>query len=44
VTGYEAAMEVFRQQACVSGLIAQRYLAGLPPGAARDEMPTARGR
>lgn len=38
VTGYEAVMEVFRQRACASGLIAQRYLDRLPPGAARDEM------
>lgn len=38
VTGYEAAMDVFRQRACASGPIAQRYLASLPPGAARDEM------
>jgi len=38
VTGYEAAMEVFRQRAFASGPIAQRYLSGLPAGAARDEM------
>jgi cytochrome P450 len=38
VTGYEAAMEVFRARACASGPIAQRYVVGLPPGAARDEM------
>ncbi len=38
VTGYEAAMDVFRQRACASGPIAQRYVVGLPPGAARDEM------
>ncbi len=38
VTGYEAAMDVFRRRACASGPIAQRYLASLPPGAARDEM------
>lgn len=38
VTGYDAAMEVFRQRACASGPIAQRYVVGLPPGAARDEM------
>ena len=38
VTGYEAAMEVFRHRACASGPIAQRYVVGLPPGAARDEM------
>jgi cytochrome P450 len=38
VTGYEAAMEVFRHRGCASGPIAQRYVVGLPPGAARDEM------
>ncbi|MDX2167527.1 MAG: cytochrome P450 [Deltaproteobacteria bacterium] len=38
VTGYQAAMEVFRQRGAASGPIAQRYLASLPPGAARDEM------
>jgi cytochrome P450 len=38
VTGYDATLEVFRQRGCASGLIAQRYLASLPPGAARDEM------
>jgi cytochrome P450 len=38
VTGYAAAMEVFHQPACASGPIALRYLEGLPPGAARDEM------
>lgn len=38
VTGYEAAMEVFRERACASGPIAQRYVVGLPAGAARDEM------
>lgn len=38
VTGYDAAHEVLRERACASGPIAQRYLAGLPPGAARDEM------
>jgi cytochrome P450 len=38
VTGYEAAMEVFRDRACASGPIAQRYVLALPPGAARDEM------
>ncbi len=38
VTGYDAALEVFRERACASGPIAGRYLAGLPPGAARDEM------
>ena len=38
VTGYEAAMEVFRQRAFASGPIAGRYVNALPPGAARDEM------
>jgi len=38
VTGYEAAMEVFRQRAFASGPIAGRYVQALPPGAARDEM------
>jgi len=38
VTGYEAAMEVFRQRAFASGPIAGRYVDALPPGAARDEM------
>ena len=38
VTGYEAVMEVFRERVCASGPIAQRYVLGLPPGAARDEM------
>lgn len=38
VTGYDAAMEVFRQRACASGPIAQRYVVALPAGAARDEM------
>ena len=38
VTGYEAAMEVFRQRAFASGPIAGRYVESLPPGAARDEM------
>ena len=38
VTGYEAALEVFRHRGCASGPIAQRYVASLPPGAARDEM------
>jgi cytochrome P450 len=40
VTGYEAAMEIFRHRACASGPIAQRYVTALPPGAARDEMST----
>lgn len=38
VTGYEAALAVLRERLCASGPIAGRYLAGLPPGAARDEM------
>lgn len=38
VTGYAAAMEVLKNPACKSGMIALRYLEGLPPGAARDEM------
>jgi cytochrome P450 len=38
VTGYEAAMEVLRHPRCGSSPIAMRYLDGLPPGAARDEM------
>jgi hypothetical protein len=38
VTGYDAAVAVFRERACASGPIAGRYLAGLPAGAARDEM------
>jgi len=38
VTGYDAALEVLRERACASGPIAGRYLAALPPGAARDEM------
>lgn len=38
VTGYEAAMAVFRQRAFASGPIAGRYVDALPPGAARDEM------
>jgi cytochrome P450 len=38
ITGYEAAMEVFRQRAFASGPIAGRYVESLPPGAARDEM------
>lgn len=38
VTGYEAMLEVLRDKACASGPIAARYLAGLPEGAARDEM------
>jgi cytochrome P450 len=38
VTAYEAAMEVLRHPRCGSGPIGMRYLQGLPPGAARDEM------
>jgi cytochrome P450 len=38
VTGYDAVLEVLRERACASGPIAGRYLAGLPAGAARDEM------
>jgi cytochrome P450 len=38
VTGYEPAMEVLRHPRCGSSPIALRYLDGLPPGAARDEM------
>ncbi len=38
VTGYDAVLEVLRARACASGPIAGRYLAALPPGAARDEM------
>ena len=38
VTGYDAAMEVFRQRAFASGPIAGRYVDALPAGAARDEM------
>lgn len=38
VTGYRAAEAVLRARECASGPIAARYLAGLPAGAARDEM------
>jgi cytochrome P450 len=38
VTGYEPAMEALRHPGCRSSPIAMRYLDGLPPGAARDEM------
>ena len=38
VTGYDAAMQVFRQRALASGPIALRFLNSLPEGAARDEM------
>jgi cytochrome P450 len=38
VTGYAAAMETLCHRGCGSSPIAMRYLDGLPPGAARDEM------
>ena len=38
VSGYEAAMETLCHRGCGSSPIAMRYLDGLPPGAARDEM------
>lgn len=38
VTGYDAAMEIFRNPTFASGPIGLRYLATLPDGAARDEM------
>lgn len=38
VTGYDAAMETLCHRGCGSGPIGMRYLDGLPPGAARDEM------
>lgn len=38
VTGHGAAMEVFKDKRFASGPIAGRFLAGLPEGAARDEM------
>lgn len=38
VTGYDAVLEVLRSPAFISSPIAMRYLAELPPGAARDEM------
>jgi len=38
VTGYDPALEVLSHRACGSGPIGQRYMDGLPPGAARDEM------
>lgn len=38
VSGYEAVLEALRHRGCGSGPIAQRYLASLPAGAARDEM------
>lgn len=38
VTGHAAAIEALRHSRCGSSPIALRYLDGLPPGAARDEM------
>jgi len=38
VTGYDAALETLCHRGCGSSPIAMRYLDGLPPGAARDEM------
>ena len=38
VTGHAAALEVLRHPRCGTSPIALRYLDGLPPGAARDEM------
>jgi len=38
VTGHEAALEALHHPSCGSSPIAMRYLDGLPPGAARDEM------
>jgi cytochrome P450 len=38
IAGYDAAMEALRHPGCRSNPIAMRYLEGLPPGAARDEM------
>jgi len=38
VTGYDAALEALSHRGCGSSPIALRYLDGLPPGAARDEM------
>lgn len=38
VTGHAAALEALHHPACGSSPIAMRYLDGLPPGAARDEM------
>ncbi len=38
VTGHAAALEVLNHGSCGSSPIAMRYLDGLPPGAARDEM------
>jgi len=38
VTGHGAALEALHHPSCGSSPIAMRYLDGLPPGAARDEM------
>jgi cytochrome P450 len=38
ITGYDAALEALTHRGCGSSPIAMRYLDGLPPGAARDEM------
>jgi cytochrome P450 len=38
ITGHAAAMEALHHPSCGSSPIAMRYLDGLPPGAARDEM------
>lgn len=38
VTGHAAALETLNHPSCGSSPIAMRYLDGLPPGAARDEM------
>lgn len=38
VTGHQEALEALRSTACGTAPIAARYLEGLPPGAARNEM------
>lgn len=38
ITGHAAALEALHHRSCGSSPIAMRYLDGLPPGAARDEM------
>lgn len=38
ITGHAAALEALHHPSCGSSPIAMRYLEGLPPGAARDEM------
>jgi cytochrome P450 len=38
ITGHAAALEALHHPSCGSSPIAMRYLDGLPPGAARDEM------